>query len=135
MSVSTPSLIQRITDKYHAHKDQEDAPLINTRGHPIRFDRESPEDVTHPSFSTQLYPVIELALLEIKSGERIQITIPTDYSHEFSGELSWDEVEEVQMAIRGESLPPNVFACLRFETQQSSAEEIDSPVVVDIFHL
>jgi len=89
----------------------------------------SPDALTHPYSAKELYRVIVLVLGEINTGERIQVTIPRNYSHcnNKEGSYDWDHIDEVQMDISGGKLRPNIFATLRFTD--------DDTVVIDIAHV
>ena len=82
--------------------------------------------LTHPTSIEEMFEVITLVNDEIKAGERIQVTIPRNWSH-YDGEQRWSHIEEVQEEIRGPLLRSNVFATLRFGSDPTS------DVVVDIF--
>jgi len=86
---------------------------------------------TNPSPERELFNTIEFVAGEIKAGERIKLTIPRSYSHDSNGEYNWDHIEEVQMAIRGHMLRPDVFATLRFDRYRSPHAD----VVIDIGHM
>jgi len=72
---------------------------------------------------------------EINAGERIRVTIPRNFSHDDNNDSEYDldNIEDVQMDIRGGRLRPNVFASLRFEETDESDAVGD--VVVDIVHV
>ena len=69
----------------------------------------------------RLVSTLNIIIKEIQPGERFQVIIPRNYSHD-EDEYDWQQLDLLQMAYRGSSLSDNVFATLRYDKYDQKGE-------------
>jgi hypothetical protein len=74
----------------------------------------------NPTVET-LFSTLTMIISEIQPGERFQVLVPREYSHDTDG-VDWDAMEELQMEYRGSILRSNVFVTLRFDQANEESE-------------
>ena len=82
---------------------------------------------SHESYC-EMYEVVRNLLNKIQPGNRIKHVIPVEFIYEGDEDFNWDIIEEIQMMVRGEDVPSDVFVTLRFS-------DLDQPFVVDVYRL
>lgn len=92
--------------------------------------RQREENVLNLTLDTLYFEeVIAQCLDQIKTGERIRLSLPPAITHQGKSHVDWEWLHGLKEDLSGEAIPRDVFLTIRHGGDE------DPVVIVDIYHI